>query len=101
MSCNTNTAVSILNTEIKNKGFIILDSMFKEHGWHRVKNEMTWLCYTKLGHETDIFDIQITQSTIRVSIPIKGSPLQYVTSFKEYFLATEYIEARFNDFISM
>jgi hypothetical protein len=91
---------SILNSEIKNKGFAILDTMFKQHGWHMIKNEMNWISYTKFGNETDLFDIKIDQKSIHVSIPIKNSPYQYITSFKGYFQASEYIEARFNDFIN-
>jgi hypothetical protein len=91
---------SILNTEVLNKGFAILDSLFKNNGWHMVKNEMNHICYTKFGNETDIFNIKIDNKSIQVSIPIKNSPFQYVTSFKDYFSATEYVESRFMDFIS-
>jgi len=90
---------SIIYTEIKNKGFALLDQMFKEHGWHIIKNEMNWISYTKFGNETDLFDIKINQTTIQVSVPIKNSSYQYVTTFKDYFQASEYIEARFFDFI--
>ena len=103
MSSNANmlsSQYSILNTEIKNKGFALLDQMFKEHSWHMVKNEMNWMCYTKFGHETDLFDIKIDQKNIHVSVPVKNSPFQFVTTFKDYFQASEYIESRFFDFIS-
>jgi len=90
---------SILNTEIKNIGFALLDTMFKENGWHMVKNEMNWICYTQLSKETDFFDIKIEATTIRVSVPIKNSTFQYVTTFNNYFEASEYIEARFYDFL--
>lgn len=91
---------SIMNTEIKNKGFAILDAMFKQHGWHMIKNDFNWISYTRFGNETDLFDIKIDQKSIHVSIPIKNSPFQYVTNFKDYFQASEYIEARFMDFIN-
>lgn len=91
---------SILNTEVLNKGFALLDTLFKNNGWHMVKNEMNHICYTKLGNETDIFNIKIDNRSIHVSIPIKNSPFQFVTSFKDYFTATEYVESRFIDFIS-
>lgn len=90
---------SMANKEIKNKGFLLLDAMFKEHGWHSVRNEMNWLCYSKMGYETDLFDIKIDKNSIHVSIPIKNSPFQYHTSFNDYFQASEYVEARFFDFI--
>jgi hypothetical protein len=102
MSSNSNMLTnneSILNTEIKNKGFALLDQMFKENGWHLVKNEMNYICYTRFGHETDIFEIKIDAKNIHIGIPIKNSPFQFNTSFKDYFQASEYIEARFFDFI--
>ena len=101
MTFNTNTISnkSNTNTKIQNKGFLILDAIFKEHGWHIVKNEMNWICYTKIGQETDLFDIKIDQKLIHVGIPIKNSPFQYKTSFTDYFQASEYIEQRFFDFI--
>lgn len=91
---------SITNKEIKNRGFLLLDAMFKEHGWHIVRNEMNWLSYSKVGYETDLFDINIDKNYIRISIPIKNSHFQYHTSFKDYFFASEYIQARFFDFIN-
>lgn len=90
---------SILKTEIKNKGFALLDQLFKENGWHLCKNEMNIICYTKFSNETDLFEIKIDHKYIYVSIPIKNSPFQYNTSFNNYFQASEYIEARFFDFI--
>lgn len=81
-------------SEIKNKGFLILDQLFKKHGWHLVKNEINWICYTKFGHETDVYDIKIDASKIQVSVPLKNSPFNYVTFFTDYFSASEYIEGR-------
>ena len=52
-----------INTEIKNKGFDMLDTMFKEHGWHMIKNEINWIAYTKFGRETELFDIKIDKKT--------------------------------------
>ena len=79
-------------SEINNKGFLILDQLFKKHGWHIVKNEMNWICYTKFGNETDVYDIKIDASKIHVSVPLKNSPFNYVTFFTDYFSASEYIE---------
>jgi hypothetical protein len=36
-------------SDLKNKGFALIDATFKEKGWHLAKNEMTWICYTKLS----------------------------------------------------
>ena len=65
-----------------------------------IKNDFNWISYTRFGNETDLFDIKVDQKSIHVSIPIKNSPFQYVTNFKDYFQASEYVEARFMDFIN-
>jgi len=50
MSSNDNMLTTVTPTsEIKNKGFILLDSLFKENGWHMTKNEMNLIEYTKQG----------------------------------------------------
>ena len=43
MNTNDNMLLndSILNSQIKNKGFAILDSTFKQHQWHLIKNELS------------------------------------------------------------
>jgi len=79
--------------EIKNKGFLIVDELFKEKGWQMIKNELNWICYTKFGHETDVFDIKIDATKIHVSVPLQNSPFNFVTSFTDYFNASEYIES--------
>lgn len=102
MTSNSNMLAnneSILNTEIKNKGFALLDKLFKENGWNLVKNEKNYICYSSFGNETDCFEIKINTKNIQVSIPIKNSPFQYNTVFNDYFQASEYIEGRFFDFI--
>ena len=91
--------VTTTTQTLNNKGFVLLDQIFKENGWYLIQNEPNHICYTKFGHETDLFDIQIDAYGIHVSIPLKNSPYQYNTNFNEYFLACEYIETRFNDFI--
>lgn len=89
----------MFNSEIKNKGFVIIDEMFKEHGWHTAKNESNWIHYTKLGDETTYFDIKIAADRIMVSVPIKNSVYQFVSTFKSYYEASEYIEQKFFDYI--
>jgi hypothetical protein len=90
---------SILNTEIRNKGFAPLDVIFKENGWRLTKNEMSWICYEKFGHESDVFDIKIDAKSIHVSIPLKNSPFNYVTIFTDYFNASEYIESKLKELL--
>jgi hypothetical protein len=91
------TSTSQEDSTIQNKGFLLLDTMFKNNGWQLNKNEMNWICFSKTGFQTEYFEIKIDQSKICVSIPIKNSIFQYKTSFKDYFSASEYIEERFKD----
>jgi hypothetical protein len=91
------TSTSQEESTIQNKGFILLDNMFKNNGWYLIKNKMNWICFSKPGFQTEYFEIKIDQSKIFVSIPIKNSLFQYKTSFKDYFSASEYIEERFKD----
>jgi len=89
----------IFSSPIKNKGFVLLDTLFRENGWHMIKNETNWMAYTKQGNETEYVEIKIGLDNIIVSVPIKNSPFQYKTTFTNYFLASEYLEARFKEFI--
>ena len=89
---------TINSPEICNKGFMLLDNMFKENGWHLTKNEMDWICYTQSGKETSYFEIKLYKESVHVCIPLRNSIYQYCTSFKSYFEASEYIEARFKEF---
>lgn len=90
-----------IKNNIVNKGFSILDALFKENNWNIVINEPNWVAYTKTGHETEYFELKIEKSKVTVSIPLKKIPYQYVTSFTDYFQASEYVEARFKEFISL
>lgn len=89
----------VLNSTIVNKGFAILDSTFKSRGWHLIKNEINWISYSKVSDESSYFDIKILQDKIVVSVPIKNSSYQYVTSFKSYYEASEYVEQRLIDYM--
>lgn len=91
---------NISKSDIKNKGFTILDSIFKKNAWTLTKNETNWMTYTKLGDETSYFDIKISQDKIVTSVPIKGSQYQFVTSFKSYYEASEFIEQKLFDYIN-
>jgi hypothetical protein len=88
------------NSKIKNKGFLFLDTIFQENKWQLVQNEMNYISYCKFGDETSSFDIKIVSDKIIVSVPIKNSMYQYVTSFKTYYEASEYIEQKFCDYIT-
>ena len=85
---------------IKNKGFVLLDELFKENGWALANNEFEAISYVKPGHEIDSFDIEIDNNKIYVCVPLKNSKYKYETRFTDYFTASEYVEMRFQDFIS-
>lgn len=91
----------VAKNNIVNKGFIILDALFTENGWNIIINEPNWIVYTKFGHETECFEIKIDKLSVSVSIPLKNIPFQYVSTFTDYFQASEYTEARFKEFIAL
>ena len=94
MNDNMLSIGNILETDIKNKGFSILHSTFKENGWHLIRNEINWISYTKYDDETSFFDIKISKDKVIVSVPIKNSRYQFLTSFNNYYDASEFIEQK-------
>lgn len=96
---NTNYIQCNSEKQLKNKGFLIIDSIFRDNKWQLIQNEMNHISYSKFGDETTSFDIKIFSDKIVVSVPIKHSIYQYVTSFKNYYEASEYLEQRFRDYI--
>jgi hypothetical protein len=88
-----------INEPIKNKGFSVLDEVFTENGWHKLKNEPNHIIFTKFGHESDQFEIRIDKTQVHVVVPLRYSSFAYTTSFKSYFEASEYMEERFNEYI--
>jgi len=97
---NDNTVFNdnAVNATINNKGFSILDSIFKQYQWHLVKNDLNFISYTKVGDETNHFDFKILKDKIVVSVPIKNSSYQFVTNFKSYFEASEFAEQKLIDY---
>mgnify|MGYP001032221840 CR=1 FL=1 len=97
---NDNTVFNdnAVNATINNKGFSILDSIFKQYQWHLVKNDLNFISYTKVGDETNHFDFKILKDKIVVSVPIKNSSYQFVTNFKSYFEASEFSEQKLIDY---
>jgi hypothetical protein len=77
----------------------LLDEMFQKYGWHKCRNEIDTVSYTKFGKETEYFEVRIDKSKVYVTIPIKNSPYQFTTSFNNYDEANNYIDLRFKDFV--
>lgn len=95
----TTTNQSDNDDAIKNNGFLLIDTFFTKHNWHKTKNETNCVSYTTLGDETTVFDIIVDKTTICVSVPLKNSPYQYLAYFNDYFTVATYVERRFFDFI--
>jgi hypothetical protein len=93
--------INDINLNIKNKGFLLLDILFKEKSWTLAKNELNHIVYKRPDFgDLDYFEIKIDKDNINVSVPIKHTPYQFKTSFDNYYNAIEYVEKRFKDFIS-
>ena len=99
MNTTANDNATLNGSRLKNKGFALLDDIFRENQWLLTKNELNWINYTKPTDETTSFDIKISPNKIIVSVPIKNSSYQYVTTFNTYFDASEYIEEKLLDYI--
>lgn len=93
------TNLSYNDDTIKNNGFLLIDTFFTKHNWHKTKNETNCVSYTRLCDETTVFDISVDKTTICVSVPLKNSPYQYLAYFNDYFTVATYVERRFFDFI--
>lgn len=87
------------DSQIKNKGFLIIDSIFRENNWKLTQNDINYISYSKFGDETTTFYIKIFADKIVVSVPLKNSIYQYITSFNNYYDASEYIELQFLNYI--
>lgn len=75
-----------------------LNGVFKNHGWHIKQNDDECISYTKMGQETDIFEIRMDKKMVYVSVPVKNSPYQYRTIFHNLQHASDFVESRFYDF---
>ena len=67
------------NKQLKNKEFLIINSILAANNWELIHNEINHISYCKFGDETTTFDIKISPDKIIVSVPIKHSIYQYVT----------------------
>jgi len=88
-----------IDVGIKNKGFSIIGELFRDNGWNLTTNFMTHMVFSKEGNELDRFEIKISATSIQVTVPLKNSRYQYVTYFKGYYEASEYVESRLLEFI--
>ena len=88
----------LTDLDLLNNDNTLLNSMFKEHGWYLVKNEMNWICYTKNSQETDFFEMKVINNSIHVSVPLKNSSFNYITTFNDYLIAVEYMESKLLNF---
>ena len=95
---DTNNKTFNNNNELKNKGFSQFLTLVQKYSWSLIKNEINSVHFAKIGHETDCFEVDIDKNKIYVCFPLMNSKYKYVTMFDNYFLASEYFEARFIEF---
>ena len=97
--CQTSTSNS---STLCNPEFYSVDAFFAEKGWSRVDNTSTQVAYSKLGHETEYFQVTIKDkpSFVMVTIPLKSIPYHYSTKFTTIDdELLNYIRKRFADFV--
>lgn len=92
------------NTEMKS-----LNNLFETNGWKIEHHDKLseHIIYSKPGYETEFFKfefdstiIDLNNTNIYVSVPLKNSEFQYKTKFNNYFSAIKYIESKLNYFIN-
>ena len=89
----------MIETSIIDKYTSTLNNLFKNNGWHTIKNDNGWIIFTKIENETEFFEIKVNKPFVHVSVPLKNSVYQYKTKFNNYLEAYEYIQERFKEFI--
>jgi len=95
---------NMLSENDNNNNFInnfkLLTELFVHNGWQNNSNNTSFehILYTKLGNETEFFEIKLDDNNIYVSVPLKNSDFQYKAKFNNYLLAIKYIESKFNYF---
>jgi hypothetical protein len=104
-SPNTLTKINKINDEMKS-----LNKLFEKYGWKNKNNNnfSDHITYYKPGHETEFFKFEfdnvildLNNTTIYVSVPLKNSIFQYKTKFTDYFSAIEYTENKLIYFIDI
>jgi uncharacterized protein related to proFAR isomerase len=80
--------------------FKILTQLFAHNGWkNNINNRsLEHIMYTKIGNETEFFEIKLDNNNIYVSVPLKNSEFQYKVKFNNYLSAIKYTEDKFNYF---
>jgi len=83
-----------------NKGFLQLAEAFNSKGWKLVENYDAGVTYVNPVKMCDEFKIIASPGAIEVVIPMPNSNVAYCTKFKNYFDASEYVMARFDDYLA-
>lgn len=83
---------------LANSNFEHIDKLFLLNEWSRIDNEVNIVSYSKCGHETEYFQVNLDDNLIYVTIPLKDVPYHYTTKFTDFMEACYYITIRFNEF---
>ena len=81
-----------------NPGFKELCEKFLEKGWLVKVNQPTHLEFQSPTSEYDMFEFEIDQNTIYVSIPLKTSKYNYCAKFSDYYSACDFAEMHLSDY---
>jgi len=83
-----------------------LNNLFENKGWKIENNNnlSDHIIYSRPGHETEFFKfdffVDLNNTNIYVSVPLKNSKFQYKTKFNNYFSAIKYTESKLNYFVN-
>ena len=88
--------------DLSNVVLSILQEQFIKYNWEINISQPLHIVYKKPDNDYIFFEWnQQNTNNIYVSVPIINCNYQYVTHFKDYFLACEYIKKRLYDYENM
>ena len=74
--------------------------LIEQMGYQIVSTENMILC-SKIGFETEFFELKLIENRYYVSVPLKNSVYQYKTSFLQYDEAICYMNHKFKDYCDL
>jgi hypothetical protein len=83
---------------INNVGFKDISNSFLEKGWIIRTNTPTRLEFQSPISAYDVFEFEVVNDKIYVTIPLKTSRYKYTTRFSDYYSASSFAEMHLSNF---
>lgn len=80
---------------------INVDSYLMEQMGYQILSTENMILCSKIGFETEYFEMKFIDNRYHVSVPLKNSVYQYKTSFLHYDEAICYMNNKFKDYCDL